>query len=140
MRLDYQDLQWMLYDLATYRRESIHRFLENFIESVYIYIGIDLIGEYAELTDVPFQRETLIDYIGRPGVLAKENHEWALTSRGLSFQIFEPLKEKMIQQGATAAIEIDPSKHSEKYKGAVVFSVQGPYPTEWEWVEKVLDL
>lgn len=139
IRLNYQDFLEILTYFADYRRNSTMMFLENYLESVYNFIGIDLIQDYAKISVINKRRQqlTLQYYYERPGVLCREEEKWALERLGLDFEIFKPLQSKLESQGAKKAAIINPEPHTEISGSVKLFSVQGNPPNSWSWITEV---
>ncbi|HAS47432.1 MAG TPA: hypothetical protein DCS93_43545 [Microscillaceae bacterium] len=113
--------------------------LDVFLITSYVMLEIDFIEEYADLDDVDqeFQKDFLEDYIERPGRLHfNEYYQSILNQAGVNKSIFKNVKQHLLSEGATEAIEIIMPSPDIMY-GVQVQHMQFDSP-DWPWAKKYI--
>jgi len=112
--------------------------LDIFLITSYVMLEIDFIKEYADLKNIDkeYQKDFLEDYIERPGRLYfGEHYKSRLKDAGVNKSIFKNIKQHLLSEGATEAIEIVmPSPD-------IIHGIQVQHmqfdPPDWPWLKSI---
>ncbi|OJJ20569.1 hypothetical protein BKI52_19135 [marine bacterium AO1-C] len=136
-QLSLSDWKDILKELTDEQLSKYPTALDIFLITSYVMLEIDFIKEYADLKNIDkeYQKDFLEDYIERPGRLNfGEHYKSRLKEAKVDKSIFKNIKQNLLNEGATEAIEvIMPSPD-------IILGIQVQHmqfdPPNWSWAKK----